>query len=147
EDLQKSEISDSASMASIQTMLKTTDSVLTYSGTKIINLPGEQPAFTRIIKINATGFFGFQSPDILEFTRDGRINNKILFSGLPLHEKFKAIAKPLHTGEVFGLPGIIVYFLACLTGCSLPVTGIIIWWKRNVKSKKKKQRYKKCLAC
>ncbi|MBK7873685.1 MAG: PepSY domain-containing protein [Saprospiraceae bacterium] len=41
--------------------------------------------------------------------------------------KFRYINRFLHTGEILGLPLMILYFLACLVGTSLPITGTIIW--------------------
>ncbi len=42
----------------------------------------------------------------------------------------------IHTGQVLGLPGKILAFLASLFAASLPITGFYIWWGR----KKKKHR-------
>lgn len=37
----------------------------------------------------------------------------------------------IHTGAILGLPGKIIAFLMSLFIASLPVTGIIIWWKKR----------------
>jgi uncharacterized iron-regulated membrane protein len=42
----------------------------------------------------------------------------------------------LHTGQILGLGGKIVAFLASLISASLPVTGTVLWWGRKQKSKK-----------
>lgn len=42
----------------------------------------------------------------------------------------------LHTGQLLGLGGKIVAFLASLISASLPVTGTVLWWGRKQKSKK-----------
>jgi uncharacterized iron-regulated membrane protein len=42
----------------------------------------------------------------------------------------------LHTGQLLGLGGKIVAFLASLISASLPVTGTVLWWGRRQKSKK-----------
>src|SRR5690606_39505133 len=52
-----------------------------------------------------------------------------LFADKPLHKQFVEISKPLHTGEIMGLPSAILYFIVALIGCMLPITGFIIWWK------------------
>ena len=44
----------------------------------------------------------------------------------------------LHVGQVLGLPGKIIAFLASLICASLPITGFIIWWGKRNKSKNKK---------
>jgi uncharacterized iron-regulated membrane protein len=42
----------------------------------------------------------------------------------------------LHTGQILGLGGKIVAFLASLISASLPVTGTVLWWGRRHKNKK-----------
>ena len=42
----------------------------------------------------------------------------------------------LHTGQLLGLGGKIVAFLASLISASLPITGTVLWWGRRQKSKK-----------
>lgn len=41
----------------------------------------------------------------------------------------------VHTGSYFGLFGKIIWFLAGLTCTSLPITGFVIWWGKQRKSK------------
>lgn len=44
----------------------------------------------------------------------------------------------IHVGQLLGLPGKIIAFMASLICASLPVTGFIVWWgKRNKKDKRK----------
>jgi len=42
----------------------------------------------------------------------------------------------LHTGQILGLGGKIIAFLASLISASLPVTGSLVWWGRYHKTKK-----------
>jgi len=44
----------------------------------------------------------------------------------------------IHVGQILGLTGKIIAFLASLVCASLPVTGFIIWWGKRKKSKKGK---------
>ncbi|MCI1187826.1 PepSY domain-containing protein [Hymenobacter sp. DH14] len=46
----------------------------------------------------------------------------------------------LHTGQILGLGGKIVAFLASLLAASLPVTGTLLWWGRRHKKPKPKPR-------
>ncbi|GAB2786422.1 putative iron-regulated membrane protein [Hymenobacter luteus] len=46
----------------------------------------------------------------------------------------------IHTGQILGLGGKTVAFLASLVSASLPVTGTIIWWGRRNKKKKPRKR-------
>lgn len=41
----------------------------------------------------------------------------------------------LHTGQILGLGGKILAFLASLISASLPITGTLLWWGRKRKSK------------
>jgi uncharacterized iron-regulated membrane protein len=116
--------------SSLQSILLKTDSILEYDGTKVIQLANENTKSINIIKMNTDNLLHFYVPDKIEFSIDGEVRKQELFTNLPLHEQFKLIAKPLHTGEIMGLPTIIIYFLISLIGCSLPITGFIIWFKK-----------------
>ncbi|SES76892.1 PepSY-associated TM helix domain-containing protein [Hymenobacter actinosclerus] len=50
--------------------------------------------------------------------------------------RFSDMNYDLHTGQLLGLGGKIVAFLASLISASLPVTGTIVWWGRRNKKKK-----------
>ncbi|MOA37794.1 hypothetical protein D3C78_1594190 [compost metagenome] len=41
----------------------------------------------------------------------------------------------LHTGQLFGLFGKIIAFIASLIAASLPITGFVIWLKKKKKGK------------
>jgi uncharacterized iron-regulated membrane protein len=53
-------------------------------------------------------------------------------------DKIEASNYDLHTGQLFGLFGKIVAFVMSLISASLPITGFIIWYKKQKKAKKKK---------
>jgi len=44
----------------------------------------------------------------------------------------------IHVGQILGLTGKIIAFIASLICASLPITGFIIWWGKRNKSKNKK---------
>ncbi|MGZ3873288.1 MAG: PepSY domain-containing protein, partial [Mucilaginibacter sp.] len=46
----------------------------------------------------------------------------------------------VHVGQILGLTGKIIAFMASLICASLPITGFIIWWGKRKKSKKSKPR-------
>lgn len=120
---------------SLDEILKKADDVLPYQAVTTIELPNkENPRFV-VSKINTTHFLGMMLPDEVTFDKNGELKTKDLFLDKPLNEQFTALVKPLHTGEIMGLPSIILYFIVCLIGCSLPVTGIVIWWHRLQKQK------------
>jgi len=64
----------------------------------------------------------------------GRYNNA------SVADKISRMNYDVHTGEVLGLAGKIIAFLASLIAASLPVTGFYIWW-----GKKHKKKYKRDL--
>lgn len=45
----------------------------------------------------------------------------------------------IHVGEILGFPGKCIAFLASLTGATLPITGVYIWWGRRKKDKTDKK--------
>ncbi len=46
----------------------------------------------------------------------------------------------IHVGQIAGLTGKIIAFLASLISASLPVTGLIIWLGKRKKGKSKKAK-------
>lgn len=103
---------------------------LPYQATTSITLPDEKDPRYRIRKINTQNWLGAQLPDEISFDKTGDLKSIDLFSNKPIDKQFTELAKPLHTGEIMGLPSIILYFIVSLIGCSLPITGFIIWWKK-----------------
>ncbi|RZA02125.1 MAG: PepSY domain-containing protein [Sphingobacteriaceae bacterium] len=54
--------------------------------------------------------------------------------------KMNAMNYDIHVGQILGLPGKIIAFLASLICASLPITGFIIWLGRRKKSKTNKAK-------
>jgi uncharacterized iron-regulated membrane protein len=67
-----------------------------------------------------------------------RILRTELFSDKPFNEQVAASIKAIHMGSFYGTFSKIIYFITCLIGTSLPVTGIIIWINKLRKKKTKK---------
>ncbi|MEC5394721.1 PepSY-associated TM helix domain-containing protein [Bergeyella sp. RCAD1439] len=115
---------------SVGVILAATDRLFPSSGTVMVEFPNEEnPRFT-VRKINSDNALGALLPDELSFDKKGVLKSKILFMDKPLDKQFTSLAKPLHTGEIMGLPSIIFYFFVSLLGSLLPVTGVLIWWHR-----------------
>ncbi|WET48492.1 PepSY-associated TM helix domain-containing protein [Chryseobacterium indologenes] len=121
--------------ASIDKILQLADQHLPYSAVTSIELPNKDNPRYVVIKTNTQNFLGMTLPDEVTFDKTGNFKTKELFSDKPLNKQFTELAKPLHTGEIMGLPSIILYFIVSLIGCSLPVTGFLIWWHRFRKMK------------
>lgn len=131
---EKKNLKNSA-LASIDKILKLSDQHLPYTATTSIELPNKENPRYVVIKTNTQNFLGMMLPDQVTFDKTGVFKTKELFSDRPLNKQFTALAKPLHTGEIMGLPSIIFYFIVSFIGCSLPVTGFLIWWHRFRKMK------------
>ena len=116
---------------SLRDILDKTNETFPGKGIITVQLPNELTNNVSAVKLSNQNTLRFYVPDVIEFSPSGNIRKTTPFFSLPLHEQFKAVAKPLHTGEIMGLPGIILYFLVSLIGCSLPITGVIIWWKKR----------------
>lgn len=103
---------------------------LNYQGNTTIIFPNEESPRYNITKINSENTLGMLLTDEISLGRSGELKSKNLFADKPLHKKFVALARPLHTGEIMGLPSIIFYFVVSLIGFTLPITGLMIWWNR-----------------
>ncbi|MDR6464170.1 PepSY-associated TM helix domain-containing protein [Chryseobacterium sediminis] len=121
--------------ASVDQIVKLADHHLPYTAVTSIELPNKENPRYVVIKTNRQNFLGMMFPDEVTFDKTGVFKTKELFLDKPLNKQFTALAKPLHTGEIMGLPSIILYFVVSLIGCSLPVTGFVIWWHRFRKMK------------
>lgn len=103
---------------------------LDYEGNISLTMPNLQNPRYKIIKINSENWLKALLPDEISLDKEGQLKTKEIFSDKPLHQQFTALAKPLHTGEIMGLPSIILYFIASMAGFLLPITGFFIWWNR-----------------
>lgn len=52
-------------------------------------------------------------------------------------QKVRSAFKPIHTATIFGQPSKLIGFLACVLGTFFPISGIIMWWNRTRKKKRK----------
>ena len=129
-DLSKKENKDLEGKVNLQSIILKSDSIFPYKATTKIQLANETTKSVQVTKMNNYNSFNFYVPDKVEFSLVGNVRKQEVFKELLLHEQFKLIAKPLHTGEIMGLSSIIIYFLISIIGCLLPITGFVIWWKR-----------------
>ncbi|WP_170178588.1 PepSY-associated TM helix domain-containing protein [Flammeovirga pectinis] len=115
---------------SLDSLLSDVNLKLPYKAITILDFPTEEEAYYHITKINQENLLKAILPDDIEYTKDGEFKSLHKFTDQPLHKQFTAISLPLHTGEIMGLPGIILYFIATLIAASMPVTGILIWVRK-----------------
>lgn len=76
----------------------------------------------------------------------GALEGSLLYADKNTGQKVKTYMRPIHTGEVFGLPTKILNFILCFLTFSFPVTGVIMWLNRIKKSKNKKPKNKRAKA-
>lgn len=127
---QKEKSEAETSTIPLSKIIQETNRQLNYSGTLSITLPNQENPRYNITKINSENWLRALLPDEISFDKKGKLKTKNLFLDKPLHQQFTSLSRPLHTGEIFGLPGIILYFIASLIGFILPITGFLIWWNR-----------------
>jgi len=71
-----------------------------------------------------------QRRDTLIFDSSGHLLRRESFAQQSLGSRLRALARFLHTGELFGLMGESVAFFACLGGILLVWTGYALSWRR-----------------
>ncbi|PCH71337.1 MAG: iron-regulated protein [Bacteroidales bacterium] len=117
---------------SLDSILNLANKELNYKAITSISLPNsEEPRYV-VKKINRENWLRALLPDVISFDKKGNLKTVDLFKNKPLHKQFIEISLPLHTGEIMGWPSLIFYFIATIIGWLLPVTGFIIWWKKNL---------------
>lgn len=72
--------------------------------------------------------------------KTGKLLNYKLYKNNTAADVVEAANYDLHTGQLFGMFGKFVAFFASLISASLPITGFIIWLKKQQKGKKKKSK-------
>ncbi|GAB3573617.1 PepSY-associated TM helix domain-containing protein [Hymenobacter daeguensis] len=69
----------------------------------------------------------------------GKIIKTQTYEQRPAGQRIRGLFKPVHTGEIGGLPTKLLAFVISLLGATFPITGTIMWWNRTRKSRKKPQ--------
>ena len=69
---------------------------------------------------------------------DGKLIQKEPYQNKSLGLQVVEMNYGIHTGQILDLPGKIIAFIVSLIAAALPVTGFIIWYGRNKKTKKNK---------
>jgi uncharacterized iron-regulated membrane protein len=85
--------------------------------------------------------FKLPKRELIDFDKyTGEVLKHDRFENQHLGEKIVGLSFALHSGDIFGLPTKIIYFIACLFATTLPITGVMIWWRklRNLRRAKNK---------
>ncbi|QNE42098.1 MULTISPECIES: PepSY-associated TM helix domain-containing protein [Hymenobacter] len=72
-------------------------------------------------------------------TATGAVTYAEQFTGKSTGEKWRNSNYPIHIGTLFGWPTRVLVCLATLVCASLPVTGFLIWWGRQLKKTQPRQ--------
>ncbi|NJB36594.1 PepSY-associated TM helix domain-containing protein [Croceivirga sp. JEA036] len=129
---------------SLEEALELSQTHLNYQGVVQISLPNKKNPTYTIRKI-ADQSWVTTAYDNLILGLDGTVLAKELYADKPFNVKIASAIKPIHTGEIYGTFSKILYFLACLIGTSLPITGTIIYINK-LKKKKAKRRVAQAIA-
>jgi uncharacterized iron-regulated membrane protein len=82
-----------------------------------------------------TGFFTLATTDRLTLHPvTGEVIFHEKFSDKKLGAQIAAMIKGLHVGDFMGGFSKIIYFITCLIGTSLPITGFYIWFNKRRKN-------------
>lgn len=121
---------------SVDKAINIANKTLNYNGKLSVSFPNKKNNYYAFRKTNANNWSPVTT-DKVYIDQSGNVLAVDIFKNKPLNVKIASLIKPIHTGEIFGTTTKIIYFLACLIGTSLPVTGTIIWINKLKKKKKK----------
>ena len=113
--------------APIASYVAAVENVLPYRGDYRINLPADSAGVVTVMK-TGTGFFATSVGD--RITLDQYTSNVLatdLFADKSFGDQVVASIKAIHIGSFAGTFSKILYFITCLIGTSLPITGVFIW--------------------
>lgn len=100
-----------------------------YQGDTMISLPQRENSSLVITHYQG----GFQDKfEIDPFT--GLVIKEMKFSDKPFGEKIASLIKSLHIGDFMGTFSKTIYFITCLIGTTLPVSGFFIWLNKRRKN-------------
>jgi uncharacterized iron-regulated membrane protein len=119
---------------------KKTDELIEQKGYRTFSIP-EQNDNPIVVREAWRGTLKLESWERIHFDQyTGEVLRFERFKDLPVGAKFGTLFYQLHTGSILGLPTKIIYFIACLIATTLPITGVLIWWRklRNLRRTKNK---------
>lgn len=112
--------------------------VLPYQGKMRISIPSQDQALV-IVGKEKSGAMALHAHDrvvLNKYTLQAVEVTK--FSEQPLGAQIASSIYSLHIGDIFGTFSKVLYFIACLIGTSLPLTGTIIWINKLRKKRKRR---------
>lgn len=120
-----------------QEILDTVRRELPQDGTIRIQIPRQGDPSLTASKIRTAGPLSFPIRDDLKLDpQTGKLLERRLFADKTRAEKVISLIYDLHSGAILGNLTFIVWLLACLSGASLPLTGALMWRKRQLSQKR-----------
>lgn len=104
-------------------------------GTVTLNLPAKPGLAVTVQKERAAETIVVSDAGYFD-SKTGNLVKKIPFEELSTGSKIRKMNLPVHSGSIFGWPTKLLALIVALFTASLPVTGILIWWRTGKKKKK-----------
>lgn len=116
---------------SVEEILSVANKTFDYEGTIFLPFPHGKDSPFSISKTNNEMFSlnVTEKADINPYT--GEVLRVERFSDKSFGEKISSLIKSLHLGDFYGPISKFIYFVACLIGTSLPITGFFIWFNKR----------------
>lgn len=109
-----------------QSLVRQANEQLAYDSDVYIYFPTKPEDPIRINKYPVR--FGSRLSETVYFDgQTGQLTEVSTFDQRDRVQQYRYINRFLHTGELMGRPLQLLFFIACIVGTSLPITGTIIW--------------------
>lgn len=114
------------------------NTVLPYEGKMRISIPAEDQTLVVVGK-EKSGPMALHAHDRVVLNKFTLETVEVTeFSQQPLGARIASSIHAIHLGDIFGTFSKVLYFIACLIGTSLPLTGTIIWINKLRKKRKRR---------
>jgi uncharacterized iron-regulated membrane protein len=119
----------------LEFFVKKADELIEHKGLRNFYIPEHEDGVIIVLE-KRLGTLELAVWDKIQFDQyTGEVLKIERFDDLPAGSKFVSLFLQLHTGDIIGLPTKLIYFIASLIATTLPITGILIWWKKLRKKK------------
>lgn len=106
---------------------------LGYKNDRLLYFPHNRLREYSIFSTDPSNFMSGQWSDLVTFNDKGKYKRTYYFNDLNRAQKLNNLISAIHKGEIFGVYTKVLYLLLALFACYLPISGVIIWWKRSKK--------------
>lgn len=114
---------------SLDTVLDITNNNLDYPSDIDIYIMDRDLQRVLVRKSNSENLIGAELPESIEFS--GKVGYKVVtFDSMSSADKVKRLIYPIHSGSILGSVSKLIYLIVMLFLIYLPISGVIIWFKR-----------------